>query len=300
MQHIVARALAFVQSLLRLAQRNDLEWRVCPYCQSTHVHRHGTYLRRPFTLEGRLSVAVQRYRCQSCGGSYSQEDPEYPPKCWYARSVRRYAIDQWCFLGSSLRRVAEWVRSTINRDGRWQVWHPLSRPDPQACKCKLHHSTVQWWLDQAGRRAQQGVAGMYAGLGPTRLVGADGLWARLRGGATRVLLMLRDSVTGLLWPPVVAVGEEAAASWAKLLRQAQRAGLALEELRALVSDGAQGLLRCTQRATCARICRTCTSNAASSTPGATWAGSCPARRPCARRGWRARPPRRRGSGCGEN
>jgi len=54
--------------------------------------------------------------------------------------------------------------------------------------------------------------------------------------------MLRDSATGLLWPPVVALGEEAASAWAALFAQAQRAGLALEELRAVVSDGAQGLL----------------------------------------------------------
>ncbi|MHB0859188.1 MAG: transposase [Anaerolineae bacterium] len=242
MEHIVARALAFVQSLLGLAQRTDRQWRMCPHCRSHHVHGNGTYTRRPWTLEGRLTLAVQRYECQSCGGSYSQEHPEYPPKCWYARSVRRYAIDQWCFLGSSLRRVAEWVRSTINKDGRWRMWYPLSRPDPHAPKCTLHHSTVQRWLDQAGQRAEKGVAGMYAGLPPTTLAAADGLWARLRGGATRVLLMLRDSVTGLLWPPVVAVGEEAAVNWAKLYGQAQRAGLELEELRAVVSDGAQGLL----------------------------------------------------------
>ena len=58
----------------------------------------------------------------------------------------------------------------------------------------------------------------------------------------RVLLVLRDSVTGLLWPPVVAVGEGAAAAWASLFERAQKAGLVLEQLRAVVSDGAQGLL----------------------------------------------------------
>jgi hypothetical protein len=57
-----------------------------------------------------------------------------------------------------------------------------------------------------------------------------------------VLLMLRDSVTGLLWPPVVAAGEEAAAAWEMLFARASQAGLILEDLRAVVSDGAQGLL----------------------------------------------------------
>ena len=54
--------------------------------------------------------------------------------------------------------------------------------------------------------------------------------------------MVRDSVTGLLWPPVVAAGEEAAAAWEALLARALAAGLVLAEVRALVSDGAQGLL----------------------------------------------------------
>ena len=46
--------------------------------------------------------------------------------------------------------------------------------------------------------------------------------------------MLRDSVTGLLWPPVVAAGEEAAAAWEMLFARACQAGLVLEDLRAVV------------------------------------------------------------------
>jgi hypothetical protein len=41
--------------------------------------------------------------------------------------------------------------------------------------------------------------------------GTDGLWARLRGKSKRVVLLLADSITGLLWPPLVARGEESAA-----------------------------------------------------------------------------------------
>ena len=84
--------------------------------------------------------------------------------------------------------------------------------------------------------------GLYEGVPASGRMGADGLWARLRGGAVRVLLLLRDSVTGLLWPPVVAAAAEAAVAWAALFAQAQKAGLVLEDLRAVVSDGAQGLL----------------------------------------------------------
>jgi hypothetical protein len=190
--------------------------------------------------------------------------------------------DQWQHSGSSLRRVAEWARAIIGHQGRWDVWHPLGdlwgREAPRE-RCTLSASTVCYWPDQAGLGAEQQVERLYEGVEGSGLLGADGLWARLRGGAVRVLLMVRDSVTGLLYPPVLAAGEEAAAACEQLLAQAERAGLRLAEVRALVSDGAQGLLRCTQRAICAMPCRGCTSSAASSIPGATWAGSWPARRP---------------------
>ena len=240
--HIVARARAFIESLRRLAQRGDWEWRQCQVCGSHDVYRHGTYTRRPWTLEGRREVPIQRYRCQGCRATYSQSHADLPPGRWYARSVQRCAIDQWLHMGSSLRRVAEWVRSVVGRQERWQIWHPLGRVAVEAERCRFSPSTLQRWLDEAGRRAENGVEGLYAGVPGSGQVGADGLWARLRGGTVRVLLMLRDSVTGLLWPPVVAVGEEAAAAWEALFAQAVRAGFLLEDLRALVSDGAQGLL----------------------------------------------------------
>ena len=279
--HIVARARQFVEFLRAIARRTEVERRRCPSCGSTHVHRHGTYRRRPYTLHGRLTLAVQRYRCQDCGATHSPEHPDLPAGAHYSRSVRRFVIDQWQHSGSSLRRVAEWARAIIGHQGRWDVWHPVGDPwgrEGSRERCTLSASTVCCWLDQAGLRAEQQVEGLYEGVGSSGLLGADGLWARLRGGVVRVLLMVRDSVTGVLYPPVVAAGEEAAAAWEQLLAQAERAGLRLAEVRALVSDGAQGLLRCTQRATCARRCRGSTSSAASSIPGATWAESWPAKR----------------------
>ncbi|MGI8550659.1 MAG: transposase [Dehalococcoidia bacterium] len=51
-----------------------------------------------------------------------------------------------------------------------------------------------------------------------------------------------DSGTGLLWPPVV-VANEGEAAWEQLLGRAKQAGLALEELRGITSDGAMGLRR---------------------------------------------------------
>ena len=240
--HIVARARAFVESLRRLAQRSERGWRHCPVCGSWQVHRHGTYTRHPWTIEGRQEVRIQRYQCQRCRVTYSESLPDLPPGRWYARSVQRYAMDQWLHTGSSLRRVAEWVRSVVGRQERWQIWYPLSAPAQPSARCRLSHSTLHRWLDEAGQRAEGQVQGLYAGVPSSGQMGADGLWVRLRGGTVRVLLMLRDSVTGLLWPPVVAVGEEAAAAWEALFAQACQAGLVLEDLRVLVSDGAQGLL----------------------------------------------------------
>jgi len=240
--HIVARARAFVESLRRLAQCRDLDWRRCPVCGSHHVYRHGSYTRHPWTLEGRMTVQVQRYQCQDCLATFSASLPDLAPGRWYARSVQRYAMDGWLHLGSSLRRVAEWVRSVIGKQERWQVWYPLSPAVAEAERCRLSHSTVGRWLDEAGKRAEGKVKGSYAGIASSGQMGADGLWVRLRGGTVRVLLMLRDSVSGLLWPPVVAAGEEAAASWELLFAWACQAGLVLEEVRAVVSDGAQGLL----------------------------------------------------------
>jgi hypothetical protein len=240
--HIVARARAFVESLRSLAQHRDRDWRHCPVCGSGHVYRHGRYIRRPWTLGGRIIKPVQRYQCQDCRATYSQTSADLAPGRWYARSVQRYALDGWLHLGSSLRRVAEWVRSGVGKQERWQIWYPLSAAVGQTERCRLSHSTLCRWLNEAGMRAEGQVKGSYVGIASSGQMGADGLWVRLRGGTVRVLLMLRDSVSGLLWPPVVVVGEEAAAAWETLFVRACEAGLVLEELRAVVSDGAQGLL----------------------------------------------------------
>ena len=239
--NIITRARAFVESLLAIGRRREADRRRCRVCQSGQVYKHGTYTRHPWKMEGRQAVVVQRYRCQSCGATHSDEDADLPPGAWYARSVRRYAIDWWLHGGSSLRRVAEMVRSLVGHQERWHDWYPTSAPDPRQPWCSLSHSTLHRWLDQAGERAARQTRGLYEGVPCTGQLGADGLWARLRGGAKRVLLMLRESVTGLLWPPVVARGEEATAAWAALFSQAREAGLVWEDIRAVVSDGAQGL-----------------------------------------------------------
>jgi hypothetical protein len=53
--------------------------------------------------------------------------------------------------------------------------------------------------------------------------------------------MLADSVSGVVWPPAVATGEEAPAQWRRVFVRARVAGLAVGELWAVTSDGATGL-----------------------------------------------------------
>jgi hypothetical protein len=143
-------------------------------------------------------------------------------------------------MGTSLRRTAEILRSWMGRQERWRLWRPLD--DEMSEHCYLAASTVQRWLDAAGQVAQASVPGQLQGIAQSEELGADGLWARLRGKAKRVVLLLADSVTGLLWPPLVARGEESAAPWQRLFEQARGAGLDWDRIRGVTSDGAQGVI----------------------------------------------------------
>jgi hypothetical protein len=160
---------------------------------------------------------------------------------WYAREVKRSAIDHWQHAGASTRRTAEILRSWLGRQERWQVWRPLDPSPSDATACHLSASTVERWLDQAGQTARAGVAEQVDGVERSGQMATDGLWARLRGGTTRVVLALVDTVTGVVWPPVVVTGEGAAAAWESLFKRAEQAGLVLSELRGIASDGATGL-----------------------------------------------------------
>ncbi len=124
----------------------------------------------------------------------------------------------------SLRRAAEFVRSCLGHQERWRWWRPLDTT-PAGEVCYLAVSTVHRWLDEAGVEAQASVPGQLQGIGQSEKLGTDGLWVKLRGGARRVILLLVDSVSGLLWPPVIAKCEEQAASWQRLFERARQAAL---------------------------------------------------------------------------
>jgi hypothetical protein len=239
--NIIERGQAFVQGLRALAARTAWEWRRCPYCGDTLTCKWGSYTRQPWTFDGRQPVRVTRHRCGRCRRTYSEQSAWLVRGSWYAREVHRRAIDAWQHEGTSLRRVAEGLRSWLGRQERWLLWRPLDVAPPRVAQCLLSASTVHRWLDRAGRRARRQAGEQLAGVPTSGQLLTDGLWARLRGGARRVVLLLTDSVSGVVWPPVVATGEEAAYQWQRLFGRARAAGLDRDEVWGVTSDGASGL-----------------------------------------------------------
>lgn len=240
--NMIERGREFVQRLRGLAQRSAWEWRCCPRCGSTWTVKNGGYMRWPRIWGKRLGVRIQRHLCYQCRKTYSEEKPWLVRGSWYARGIHRCAVDYYMHMGSSFRRVAEVLRSWIGRQERWQLWHPWEKQEEVGERCYLSASTICRWVGKAGKKAQAGIAGQWAGVENSGQFGTDGLWAKLRGKITRVLLILVDTVTGVIWSMSVAEGEERAESWALLFRRIKEAGLPWEDLSGLVSDASQGLL----------------------------------------------------------
>lgn len=240
--NIVERGQAFVQWLREVAGRRAWEWKRCPRCGSTLTIKYGSYQRRPWFLTGRQQVRVQRHLCHSCGRTYAEQSAWLVCGAWYSREVQRAAIDHWQHLGTSLRRTAEVMRSWLGRQERYLSWCPLAEAPSEAAHCPLAASTVHRWLDRAGQRAQASVPGQLQGVSQSGMLGTDGLWVRLRGGVKRVVLLLSDSVSGVVWPPLVARSEESIEPWQRLFVRAQQAGIAWDAIRGVTSDGAQGVL----------------------------------------------------------
>ena len=252
--NIIERAKAFAKSLQEVADRSVWDWRRCPKCGDTDTAKYGTYTCQPWCLDGRRAFVVQRHKCNRCSRqagksvTYSEGSALRVRGSWYAREVHRLSVDHWLHGRSSLRRTAEFVRSLLGRQERWQLWRPLeARPNDRA-QCHLGASTVHRWLDGAGRVGKQTIQQQLEGVASSGQVGTDGLWAVLRGRAKRVVLVLVDSVTGLIWPPVVVAGEDSSESWAPLFERAKRAGLDPDLLRGIASDGARGLIGYLNRA----------------------------------------------------
>ena len=241
--NIIERAKQFAQSLYEKMNRSAWEWKKCPYCGGTNTIKNGGYMRHPWYLDGRREERVQRHLCYDCNcRTYSEESALLVRGSWYAREVHRYAVDMWVHLGTSQRRAAEWLRSEMGRQERYRWWHILKGEAPAGKRCYLNASTVNRWLDKAGVEAEKTVEKQLEGAKQSTAVGVDGLWARLCGKTKRVVLAAVDTVSGLIWPPVV-VEEEDQQAWGQMFGQAQKAGLSLSRLRGVTSDGAKGLLK---------------------------------------------------------
>ena len=239
--NIIERGRQFVQGLRALAGRTAWDWRRCPYCDDTLTCKWGSYHRRPWTFAGRQLVRVPRHRCERCRRTYSERSAWLVRGSWYAREVHRGAIDYWQHGSTSLRRTAELLRSWLGRQERWLLWRALDESPAAATRCYLSASTLHRWLYRAGRTARAQAVGQLAGVPTSGQLGTDGLWARLRGGAKRVVLLLTDSVSGVMWPPVVVDGEAGARPWQRVFVRARAAGLPRDDLWGVTSDGASGL-----------------------------------------------------------
>lgn len=240
--NILQRSAEFVHALTELRDRTAAAWRKCPHCGSENTILYGFYYRHPWALFRRLDVRVQRHRCKRCGKTYAETSPDLVFKSWYTRSVHRLCVDCACHFGISLRKVAQLVGSLIGQQDGWWRWHPAKEGDPQEKRCYLAHTTVHYWLKKAGKAARKSIKDHLKGISCSGEMGTDGLWARLCGGIKRVALMLIDYQSGLIFPPVIVEGEEAACCWGQMFERAEEAGLQLDQLNGITSDGSQGLL----------------------------------------------------------
>lgn len=239
--NILQQAREFVQQ--RCAKK---DWQRCPYCGSLETQRHGSYERHPWRLFGRQTVQVARHRCLSCKRTYSETSAGLKRGSWYGSEVQRLSVDLWMHGRMSLRRAAEFMRSVMGQQERWLLWGLRGRRRKGRRRCELSASTVHRWLDGSGRHVAAHITEQWAGIPSSGQMGVDGLWARLRAGAQQVVLLLSDTVTGLVWPPVVGASEDSAC-WGEVFLRAAQAGLDWLQLDGVTADGAAGLKSWLQR-----------------------------------------------------
>lgn len=233
---IVTRAVRFLQRLVRRPRRP-----ACPHCGSTLWQKHGFYRRGQRCLDRlRLHAPIQRYRCLSCGRTFSRPPPWVVPHKWYGRDVIRKALDLYVRSQTSWREVASVLLGEVTGRGRGQVWAPWRRGRRGGKRVKLAHTTAWRWLQAAGQRAlePEHVAGRYGGLfGGILATDETALW--LRVGKQKVAQGLQALVDGasrvvLRLGRLVGESEEAVRTGVEEL---VRRGVPLETIQAWLSDG---------------------------------------------------------------
>ena len=245
--NIIERGRVFLQSLQALAARSAWDWQRGPACGSLLTIQNGSYTRRPWFFSGTparagATPAVPRLRQVVCGavgaagaGQLVRSGGAAPRR----GSLARLACQSWAPVLAAHGGVSAFVAGA-----------PGTLADMAALGCGAARRSLlsgrQYGAALApsvgpGWPAQASVPGPLQGLAQSAELGTAGLWARLRGGATRVVLLLADSVTGLLWPPVVAEREDQAEPWQRLFARARVAGPDWQHIRGVTSDGAQGL-----------------------------------------------------------
>ena len=244
---LIADAKAFVRRILE-----PPDPRQCPHCGSTLTKKNGGYGRSPRDLGGIRSARVQRHLCHTCHGSYSEPLPGIAPRRWYSRRAQRKFLDMYTTMGGSLRRCAGWITAEITGRGRTFVWDVLARlpwweraPEPEP-EIELSHTTGWRWLQEAGQ-AWQKKDKPYAGLRQSGLVATDGTYVRVRGVWTAVLGIV-DALSRVVFGPFRLDAAESGPEIERAFALAQAAGLDLDHIRVLLSDGAAGfrefLARC--------------------------------------------------------
>jgi len=237
---IISRAVGFLKDLVKPPSRP-----VCPQCASTIWKRHGFYSRGKRCLdELDPSVSIQRYQCKVCGKTWSDEPAWLAPRKWYGRDVIRLSLDLSIETTTSWRELASLVHGIITGMGRGSVWAPWRKPKEGARRVKLAHTTVWRWFQEAGQRAgeesseRERYQGLFSGV-----LATDESWGWTKGmveglgrkvgfgvqalvdGKTRLVLNLRR------------LANETEEALRAGVEQLVRRGIALESIRAWLSDG---------------------------------------------------------------
>ena len=149
---------------------------------------------------------MQRHLCRACAKSYSEQSALLVRGSWYAREVHRSAVDHWQHRRMSLRRTAEFMRSWLGRQERWRLWRPVAPTPPgEACIWPPVRSIAGWFAPAWRRRPRSRAI---AGSCPECRSGDGWPLGPVAQRRNPVVLLFADSVTGLLWPPVVAARED--------------------------------------------------------------------------------------------